>query len=467
VLLSLVFIFLFISPVLGKMSYFTGFLSKMATHTGKYGSGEARLFDFTIFIHSIQLMLSKDIPFTLHVLMLPIGWILIVKRKIGGSAKRLFLAITLATVFQILLVARHYSFHYLMPVFALFMPLQAYFWINIFRKELEAITRRFYTVILIVLISGIFSWLIIRNDFIKGIVNPVEETSKVIKSELKGTYIILTDYSNGFAFINPAFKFGLSYSGSSMKQKFAPILATAYPGNYFWTAREGLSGWLGNYLPTDVFLKNPEIYLYANAGDPNRSDAVISEMVSLSGMSQFLKLKQVYQNAKTGETIVLANADTTEIQKYNHPSISIETNVEVLTPDGEKIKSDKEEYSFAGGRSLSQRYARSGRSSVLLTPSNPFGMNISFPLAQGRRYKLEFWQRSSDDKQVIVVATASQSDLFYKTSVQGINKTDEWTRSDLSLSIPDTYPEDVINFYLYNTTSDSVWIDDFRIMIFE
>ncbi|MDP3433154.1 MAG: hypothetical protein Q8T04_09355, partial [Bacteroidota bacterium] len=51
-LLSLLFIVLFISPVIGKLGNFTGFIGKLATHTGQYGSGEAKLFDATIFFQS-------------------------------------------------------------------------------------------------------------------------------------------------------------------------------------------------------------------------------------------------------------------------------------------------------------------------------------------------------------------------------------------------------------------------------
>ena len=465
-LLTLLFIFLFISPVLGKLGNFTGFLEKLATHTGKYGSGEAKLFDYNIFLQSIGMMLTKEFPFTLHIILLPLGWLLIVNRNIDGSIRRLYVAITLATIFQVLIVARHYSFHYLMPVFALVMLLHAYFWIRYFKEKIANFSPRIVSGIIILLVFVVFTRLIVRNHFEKGITNLVEKTSQVIKSELKGNYIILTD-NNGTAFVDPALKFGFSYSGASMKKIFNPILASAYPGNYFWNNRDGLTDWTGSLLPTDVFLQNNEIYIYANSGSSEVSMMNISEMIDQSGMSGLVELKKVFQNEKTGEVIARAIADTAQIIRNNNPILVIETSMEELSVDGEKIKSNNEEYAFSGAKLRSQQFARSGNSSLLLTPSNPFGLNISFPVSMGRRFKLEFWQRSSYQMQALAVASANQSNLFYKTSVQASNKKDGWTKSELNVSLPESYPEPEIRFYLYNPSTDSVWTDDFRIMVFE
>jgi hypothetical protein len=465
-LLTLLFIFLFISPALGKLGNFAGFLEKLATHTGKYGSGEAKLFDFKIFFQSIGMMLTKEFPFTLHLILLPLGWLLIVKRNIGGSLKRLYFAITLATVFQVLIVARHYSFHYLMPVFALVMPLHSYFWIRHFKEKMAIFSPRLVPGIIIILVFVVFTRLVVRNHFEKGFTNLVEKTSQAVKSELKGNYIILTD-NNGTAFADPALKFGLSYSGASMKKLFNPILASAYPGNYFWNSRDGLTDWAGSLLPTDVFLRKNEIYIYAISGSCEVSMTNISEMIDQSGISGFVELKKVFQNEKTGEVIVRAVADTAQIIRNNHPILVIETSMEELSADGENVISNVEKYPLVGGKLRSQKIARNGSSSLLLTPSNPFGLNISFPVSAGKRFKLEFWQRSSDQMQALAVASANQSSLFYKTSVQGSNKKDEWTRCELNVSLPDSYPEPEIRFYLYNPTSDSVWVDDFRLKVFE
>lgn len=103
----------------------------------------------------------------------------------------------------------------------------------------------------------------------------------------------------------------------------------------------------------------------------------------------------------------------------------------------------------------------------MLTSSKQFGLDISISVSKGKRYKVEFWQRSSDQKQTLVVASATKSELFYKTSDQGENKSGEWTRSELNVTLPDSYNDPNLHFYLWSPASDSVWVDDFRLMVFE
>ena len=465
--LSLLFILLFISPVISKLGNFTGFISKLATHTGKYGSGEAELFNLTIFFQSMKQMLMQEFPFTLHLLLLPVGWVVIGRRNITGSLRRLYVAITLATVFQVLAVARHYGFHYLMPVFALFMPLHGYFWIKLYSEKISDISPRIVSLIMTLLVLGVFTRLIVLNRFEKGITNPIEQTAQAVKSEWKGKYIILSDYNNGAAFIEPAIRFGLGYSGNSMKKRYTAILASAYPGNYLWNTRDGLTDWTGAYLSSDVFSVNSQIYIYANTGNCEVSMSKIAEMIDQAGMSKFVNLKKVYQNEKTGEAIALAGIDTAQIRKDNHPRLVIETSMEELTADKENIRTNKEEIILRGGELLSNRYARSGKLSLLLTSSNQFGLNFSIPVSNGKRFKLEFWQRSSDQKQALAIASAVKSEIFYKASNQGVNTPGEWTRSELNVSLPTNYPDPNIQFYLWSPASDSVWVDDFRVTVFE
>ncbi|MDP3434808.1 MAG: hypothetical protein Q8T04_17855, partial [Bacteroidota bacterium] len=425
------------------------------------------LFDAAIFFQSMRLMVLKELPFTLHLLLLPVGWFVIVKRNITGSLRRLYLGITVATVFQVIIVARHYGFHYLMPVFALFMPLHGYFWLQFFREKIAVVSSRIVSLIVILLVTGVFARLIIRNNFDKGITNSVEKTSQIVKSELKGKYIVLSDFNNGAAFIEPALKFGYSYSGNSMKKRYAEILASVYPGNYLWNIRDGFTNWTGSYLSTDIFSMNDPIYIYANTGNCEVSTQKISEMIELAGISGFVNLKNVYQNEKRGEVIALAIVDTAMIRKNSQPTLVIETSMEELSEDGGLIKSNMDEYSFRGGQLQSARYARSGNSSLLLTTANQFGLNISIPVSAGKRYKVEFWQRSFDQKQTLVVASANQSDIFYKTSFQGENNSGEWTRSELNVTLPENYPDANLQFYLWSPASDSVWVDDFRLTVFD
>jgi hypothetical protein len=466
-LLTFLFIFLFISPAIDKMGNFVGFIKGIATHTGSYGTGEAKLIDWSIYFQSLQKMLLKEFTFTLHLLLLPIGWYMIVKHKISGSIKRIYLAITLSTVFQVLVVARHYGYHYLMPVFALVMPLHGYFWIQFLKEKIGTFSTRIVSLVTIVMVLGVFMRLIIKNKFEKGLINPVEKTAQYIKKELKGSYIILTDNNNGGAFIEPALYFGCCYSGGAIRKQYLKWLASLYPGNFLWNSHDGLTDWTGSYLPSEIFYRNSEIYLYASIGSCGSSMLNITDMINRMEMAGFVKLMKVYQNEQSGEVIVLATADTASIRKFNQPRLDIETGMEELTDNEENFKSNYEEYIFSGGKLQSNQFARNGENSLLLTPSTPYGLDISMPVSKGKRYKIEFWQRSSNQKQALVVASASLSNKFYRTSMKGDNHKGEWTLSKLALSLPSDYLEDSINFYIWNPETDSVWVDDFKLKVFE
>lgn len=466
-LLTLLFIFIFLYPVLDKLVHFTDFLGRMATHTGKYGSGEEKLFDAAIYFKSVWMMLTKEVPFTLHLLLLPVGWVVITKRKIDGSLKRLYIAITLATAFQVLIVAKHYSFHYLMPVFALFMPLHGYFWIKLFREKISILPARTVSLVVILLVAGVFIRLTVKNDFHKGIVNTVDKTSKMIHSQFNGKYIIITESYTDAALIDPALRFGLSYVGAGMKKQLTPILTSLYSGNYLWNSREGFTDWSGSYLASDLFSLNNRMYIYANTESCEVSMAKISAMIDQVGMSEMVNLKNVYRNDKKGEIIALATVDTAKLRAYTQPKFLLETSIEELAMDGEHIKSNNSEYQFKEGALRSVDYAHSGKASLLITSSNPYGLTVAVPVSIGKHYKIEFWQRSTNGQQAVVVASANKSELYYKTSLQMKSQPGVWTRCEMNLTIGNNYPESSLHFYMWNPTADSIWIDDFRLMVYE
>lgn len=314
-LLTMILIFVFVWPVLDKLRYLTGFLERIATHTGKYGTGEAKLFDPAIYSRSVWEMMTKELAFTLHVLLIPVGWFVIVRRKIRGLLSRLYLAVTLATFLQIAVVARHYSFHYLMPLFVLAMPLQGIFWIKIFGEKIRTWKAWRMSILLATLVIVVFTRLVVRNHFSPEIVNPVEKTSEMIKNYLPGNYVILTDFNNGMAVVDPALKFGFSYCGPTAKARYADVLKSVLTNNYYWNIREGFTNWTGSFSAPEVFSLHEKVYLYANAGNCSVSREKIDEMIELNGMRHFLQIKPVFQNEETGEIILEAKADTAQIKK--------------------------------------------------------------------------------------------------------------------------------------------------------
>jgi hypothetical protein len=323
------------------------------------------------------------------------------------------------------------------------------------------------SIIVILLVAGVFIRLTVKNNFQPGVINSVEKTTRKVQSDLKGKYIIITENNNDSAFPEPALRFGLSYCGSSMKARFIPILATAYPGNYLWNSVDGFTDWNKSYLASEIFSSENDLYIYANTSSCEFSKEKITEMIRQTEMADFVNLEFVYQNENKGEVIALAHVDHAKLTSYYQSLVTIETSMEEITPEGELIQSNMPEYTFKGAALLSEKFARSGKKSMLLTAANPYGLDIFLPISVGSQFKVEFWQKGVGKKQAVVVATASKSEIYYKTSIQNINSSDTWSRSELNISIPKDYPESTLHFFIWNPTPDSIWVDDFRLSVFK
>jgi len=463
---TVLLLFVFVSPVLSKLGNLINFIKSIATHTGSYGSGSEMLIDWGIFFRSMKTIITKDFILTLHLLLLLAGWFFIVKRQIKGTLTRIYVGITLTTLFQIIIVSRHYGFHYLMPIFALAIPLHIYFWIRVFHTKISSIPTRTTALVMIVLATVVFARLIIKNEFQKGIISPVYATDQLIKSEMNAPFIILSKGGYGGAFINPALHFGLGYSGGSIRPTYKQIVDNHYRGNYLWNSNDGFFDWQQSYLPVELFSKHTEFYIYECYYRGEAPMSTIKEMVDKTGITDYITLKKVYENPRSKETIALATVDTSILKKLQTPLFKIETDIELFSEDRTTILSKDRDNLFRGGQLSTEHQARSGAVSVLLTPSSPFGLNLAIPKSSGTKFKAEIWQKSNTESKALIVASSNNGKLLYKTSSPANNVQDGWTRSELVFVIPDDYPEETINFYMWNPTPDSVWVDDFSISVF-
>jgi len=464
--LTILIIFIFISPVISKMGNTISFIKQIFTHSGQYGSGKETIIDWGIYFLSLKKIVLKDIFFTLHLILLFVGWIFIARLKVNGLLRRLYIGLTLATTFQVIVVSRHYGFHYLIPVFALIMPLHGYFWMCFFHDKIVLLSPRVITLIIIIIIPAVFIRMVIKNEFQKGIVTHVEKTAQLVKDEMKTPFIILTENNSGGIFIEPALHFGLAYSGASIRNDYTKVVDKYYHGNYRWNSREGFCDWERSYLPVDLFAKFGKVYLYERNFKSEVPMEQILKMVDQTGMTDFLILEKVYENKYTHETIAMALVDTLTLKKKQVPALNIVTNAEQLSVDGKEILSTDTRFNFKGGELSSVQYAFSGEKSVMMTPISPYGLNLVIPTMEGKKFKAEIWQRNLKGIQAHIVASSKSNGIFYKASTLTDNRQGDWGKSELTFILPDDYPEKEIVFYVWNPSKDTIWVDDFSISVF-
>lgn len=465
VLFTLVFTFLFLVPVLSKLNNFVHFIGAIFTHTGAYGSGEEKLINWSVYAVSMRHLLTNDIPFTLNLVLLFVGWSLILrKKKIKPALKRIWVGLTLATILAILVVARHYSFHYLLPVYLIAMPLQVWFWYSMYENRIKQVNwNRFYWIVWI-FIPLVFLRLVFLYHFYPNIKSPVADTVAQIENNYKGHYVIIGHSSRGGAFPEPALRFGLGYSGNTVRENYRTLMAEYYPDNYIWNAQNGLSNWNGSLMLADLFSKYDSIYIYNRSTNCVVSFNEIADMVAQNGLIGSSTIQKVYENKLSNEVIVLAQNDTAAIRQLLIPSEVIEADMEKRTSDTKCLIDKNGTYYFEGGDMQSKENAFEGNYSVLLTASHPYALKISLPVKIGDRFRVEAWQKSlANNGEALIVASANSGNDLYKTSILTTDTMATWKRCELMFPIPADYPDSLIYLYLWLPQNDSVWIDNFVI----
>jgi len=463
-LFSLLSFAFWIAPVWHKMGAFLTFIANLFTHTGKYGTGEPSWIDWPVFLVNLKEIIFKEWPFTLHLVLLLTGWIYpSVKRK--SFQRGLLSVMTLTTLVAILVVARQHSFHYLIPVYSLMMPLQLLFWHQCLslknRVKLKSMQIKLIISVAIILV---FTRLTVNYHFFPGLKPPVAQTRKLIHSELSGKYIVLTEGSNGTAFSGPAQHFGLAYTGTRKRPEYGKVLFSNEEIPYLWVPSYGLMLRNEPRMTAEPFARYPMIYLYNRSADVASARERIYRMVEESHLGENLSLEEVFDNPLSGEVIIRSINDTASIQKHFQPIEINHIGMEHVTKDGTKFFNENQTLVFAGAEWRSNETAFEGDFSVKLSRKNPYSLQHFFPAGPGDRFCFTVWQKTFSGELAHIVATSSNgTNQFCKTSLLTSFTDGQWHKTVLNIELPGNYPDSTLSVFLFYTGKDSVWADNLMV----
>ena len=120
---------------------------------------------------------------------------------------------------------------------------------------------------------------------------------------------------------------------------------------------------------------------------------------------------------------------------------------------------------FSGGNLQSNLWAHSGKNSIQLDASNPFGFEITFETLRGNEIvAISVWRyaegRNLQDGQLL----ASIPGHFYEAAVEA-KEFDEngWQRLELWFRLNASVTNKNLKIYCWNPTERKVWFDDLRI----
>lgn len=211
-----------------------GFMLGAATHTGRYGSGQAGIVDPHRFFSAATALVLGD---ALFFVLVAIGILMLLLKarfpKLSGTIYRCLLAVTAAEVLQLLIVAKHPASRYLIPSLAL-VGLNLGLLVQIFSQRFTAFPCAGLVLIAFLLI-GVVQFRAVRNLFSN--LREAARTQSAAYEDVKDKYAnvsVATYYTASSP--SYALEFGMGYAGNL----YGPVLQQLYPNQFFynpWTGK--------------------------------------------------------------------------------------------------------------------------------------------------------------------------------------------------------------------------------------
>ncbi|RLD65790.1 MAG: hypothetical protein DRI95_07935 [Bacteroidetes bacterium] len=471
-LLTGFFFILFILPIIDKIGHHYQFILNILTHTGIYGSGNAGFINLSAFSSNLVKIFTTEFPFSFsYLIILMVSVLMLFKVKtleaVSTEKRRLIYSIFIATSLQILMVAKHYKFHYLIPVYSfsiLGLYLVGTIYIPLIKRHYEKISNsKCLSVGLIVVVVTLTVRLYFAYNFYPNLNNPINTTLTLMEKYNKLPRVILTDGIRESAYTEPALNFGLAYSGK-LKGDYAKYLKKIYPNSYFYSLKDGMFNWQNFFMNEEILGRYPKLLIYARDRDTLRVASSLKTI--LNNSNKYISLTKIFSNYKTYEHIYQLSCDTGSINQIIKPVKEIYCDMELVDKGKKSFVDKKGEYFFKGVHLQNKTHSVSGNNSVKLTKELSFGMETSILVKKGSFIKIFVW-RYSITGQGVLVASSNDVAEFYKSSSVVIEKEDNgWELLELSFYVPKNLNGNQLNIYLWNNGNEDVFFDDLQIKEF-
>lgn len=269
-LLSTVITFLiFVSPAfsLANTEEFIIWVKDLVTHSGKYGTGSENIVETSYYLENIKIIFTGNLIFSLTYIIILSLLILqfIDKYKLNIRKENYFYLMTgifTAMTVQVLIVAKHFSFYYMIPVF-MFSILGLYITNCIFRNvfpeffKVKFKSNSYIAVAsLVILLIFIFQYKPVRKKIshIGNGRNEAREIVNKIETDYKNSIVISTYECSNKEF---ALYLGFFYAGTQ-RDRYMNILKNKYPKSYYYNRWDNrfYEVWDDNYIRSQLQKEN-------------------------------------------------------------------------------------------------------------------------------------------------------------------------------------------------------------------
>ncbi len=463
------FLLVFISPAIPVMSQIVDWLTNIATHKGSYGQGEKGFANSSEFTTNLGKIFSKDMFFTsIYVLMIISLITGFIKRKQIQPANSIYLrlltGIFASSLILIILVAKHYSFHYLIPI-QLCLPLIIAGSAGLLRDFINVKTPqlKFAFPAIIYLFSA---YLVIPDlkGFFFNLPKAVSSETADFIDKYGDTPIVITA---GFASsrIEPAIELGVAYAGN-FNNKYWEFLKRIYPNTYRTIhPSKSVSHWDDIFYMPELFSKHKKIIAYFNEQDSAGRASFLKEFC-IWGKDTIAQKKLVYARKESNEFIYELDGNQTMAKTMMDNPVEINFDLERLTSDKSKSISSDGKDTLGGINSLTTKEHHSRNNSVLMNHDNQFALNYAIHSKRGSLIVTKIWRKSDDGWGGIAFTSKSNGDFYAFGHAVIDSDSHGWKQIEYKCLVPSSFNDGNINLYLFYYGNGYAYFDDLSITIY-
>lgn len=456
-------------PIFNKYVYFFDFIKGVFTHTGKYGTGKNQFIESSLFFENLYKIFSAGPTFTMVLCLSLFVLLLTLFNKLKFTEKekpfqRLLTGIFFACIIQILVVAKHYSYHYLIPVHI--YSIASLYLIYMLTKNYFSGTKfsflHSYLVTKTLFIS-FFVLLFLKTIFIYGYFenayNPRRTTYAFLEKYKQIPRLVVAE--NTGATPEPAMYFGYIYSGNG-KQKYATYLSDLYKNSFLYLLYDSkIRNFTEELTVRELAQKSPQWLVYFSQQNDSIVKSVLNQFDELNKNSKIITSRLLFTHPGNKEKIYLLRVDTMALRQSIKTVRSITCTMEWIKDD--VFLSTDSLYTFKGAFLRSNEKAYRGKHSAKFTPELIFGLDIPLRVKAGRTYEISVLRNSDNGKGALVVSAKNTQQFYLHTDLPSdANK--EWKTLRLNFTVPPGLNDSILSIYLWNNGNGDVWFDDLRIV---
>ncbi len=463
------FFLLFISPAIPAWRSMFNWITSLATHTGKYGQGGEGIINKSEYLANFGHMFREDNYFaTLYILLSTVLLIALIKRKQIIAENRIYLkllcGVWVSSSLLMLLVAKHYSFHYLLPVRFCY-PLIVAGSYGALKSILP--TKLFKYKFLFPVAFYAFSIYLLWACLKPYIANPPQPYSTA-------TADFLNNYSNipliitsefGSSRPEPALEVGNAYT-RNFHNKYWEYMKKLYPNTYrYMNPSDIIRHWDDVFYTPELFSEHPKIMVYFNDKDSLTRKTMLRNLCIWNN-DTIAHDSLVYVQNESNEYVYELRGNQNMAKALLANPKEVRFDFEKWTANKSKFISTDGLYTINRANELTEKEYHSRTHSILLNKDNSCSGAYYIHAIPGNIIKVSIWCKSEENRSDIVLSTEKGGDFYVGGHAVLDSDKNGWKLLEYKCLVPPVIKDSTVKFFIFYFGHTHAYYDDLSIMVF-